>query len=421
MKRIGFGGMALVLAACGGGEAAGTGEASVRDSAGIQIVENTGPMVAEGEGWRLSETPIFEVGGDVTDRAYDLNQVVGVARLSDGSIAVANASTAEIRYYNPDGTHRLTSGRSGGGPGEYQIIAGLWRAAGDSLHVLDMGSLRVSVLGPDGAFARAFALGGGPGGFAPGADGSMSLPIPAGVLDDGSLIAMANVFRINDQREGRFRDPMAIVRYGPDGLIRDTIAVVPGLEMEMMQMSFMGQSFSSPSPATLGRMTTVVGRGDRVFIATNDSWEVQVWGPGGSLRQLLRVAEAPRRITPAQVAIHREEYEEQVLAAPQVSMAPQELKDQIVNSIRTAQYPETLPFVFLMLADADGHLWVQEVSVPGDQRQRWGVFNREGRLLTWLRMPERFEPRYVDRDAIVGIWKDADDVEHIRVYGLLRG
>lgn len=420
-NRILVAACAVLSAACGGGDASGTGEASVRDSAGIQIVVNTGPAHAEGEGWLLSAEPTFQVGGDATNPVYDLGQVTGATRLRDGSVAVANAATSEIRFYNPDGTHRLTSGRSGAGPGEFQMIVGMWRSPADSLVVLDIAIQRLTVLSPEGQYSHSFSLGGMGGAMMPGADGSVSMAIPAGMFDDGSLIGMANTFRIGEAREGSFRDPLPLVRYGADGAIRDTVATVPGIEMEMMTMSFSGQSFSSPTPVSLGKQTVVVARDSRLFVATNEAWEVQERQADGALRRMIRLQTPVRALSADLIAAHRAEQLELINNQPMMSQAPQEIRDQITERINSAPYPATIPFVANMLVDDAGYLWVQEVPLPGDLRQRWGVFDREGRLQAWLRMPERFRPTSVGTDWVVGIWQDDDDVEHVRVYGLTRG
>ncbi len=420
-NRILIGTLAVLTAACGSGDAPGTGEASVRDSAGIQIVENIGPEFAEGEGWSLAAEPMVEIGGDAANPVYELGQVTGAVRLRDGALAVANAATNEIRFFNPDGTHRSTTGRTGAGPGEFQVIVGMWRSRADSLVVLDMAIQRLTVLASDGQYSHSFSLGGMGGAMMPGADGSISMAIPAGMLDDGSLIGMANTFRINDQREGSFRDPLPLVRYGPDGAIRDTVAIVPGYEMEMMELSFGGQSFSTPTPVSLGKQTITVARGGHLYVATNEAWEVEVRDPDGTLRQLIRLQAPARPLNSAMIAAHRVEQLDLVNAQPGMTAAPQEIRDQVTERVNTARYPESLPYVALMLVDDEGFLWVQEVGVPGDLRQRWGVFNRDGRLVTWLRMPARFRPTSVGTDAVVGIWQDDDDVEHVRVYELTRG
>lgn len=412
---------AALAAACGGGAAPGTGEATVRDSAGIQIVENTGPAHAEGEGWLLSAEPTFQVGGDETNPVYDLGQVTGAVRLGDGTIAVANAATNEVRFFNSDGTHRSTTGRTGAGPGEFQVIVGMWRSRADSLVVLDMAIQRLTVLGSDGQYSHSFSLGGMGGAMIPGADGSISMSIPAGMLDDGSLIGMANTFRINDHREGAFRDPLPLVRYGPDGAIRDTVATIPGIEMEMTSMSFGGQSFSQPTPVSLGKQPVVVARGDRLYLANNEGWEVESRDPDGTLRRLIRLQTPTRPLNPELIAVHRQEQLDLVMNQPGISSLPQEIKDQVTERINSARYPESLPHVALMLVDDQGCLWVQEVAVPGDLRQKWGVFDPDGRLQAWIRMPERFRPTSIGSDWVVGIWQDEDDVEHVQVYGLTRG
>lgn len=411
-----------LLAACGGGEG-GAGAVATRDSAGIRIVENAGAELAEGEGWALTAEPIVQIGGDAANPAYDFNRIAGVVRLGDGTIAVANGISFEVRFYSSSGAHRSSTGRMGAGPGEFQAITAMWRSPADSLVVLDVGLRRLTMIGADGGVGHIFSLGGVGGAMMPGADGSMSLAIPAGMLADGSLIGADYAFRINDAREGSFRDSIPVIRYGADGAVRDTVARVPGVEMEMMTMSFGGQSFASPSPVMLGRNTIVAAAGDRFYLALNERWEVEVRSPDGTLTALYRVADAARPLSAADIAAHREEQIENLDAQLGLAGAsvPPQIREQMVERIHNARYPPALPFVANMLVDQTGHLWVQEVPVPGDQRQRWGVFTQEGRLLTWLRMPPRFRPTYVDDDALIGIWQDDDDVEYVRVYGLTRG
>ncbi len=107
--------------ACGGpGDDAGV--VTVRDSAGIRIVENTTPQWQEGERWRLSPEPVVDIGGG--DREEDqLFRVVGALRLSDDRIVVANGGTNEIRFYGPGGAFLSASGGEGEGPGEFRRLS----------------------------------------------------------------------------------------------------------------------------------------------------------------------------------------------------------------------------------------------------------------------------------------------------------
>ena len=83
----------LVFCAVGcGGEAARQGAAAVvRDSAGIRIVENSGPAWAEGAGWRVADSPLVSIGGVAGDPAYDLTQITSVILREHGQVAAAVA------------------------------------------------------------------------------------------------------------------------------------------------------------------------------------------------------------------------------------------------------------------------------------------------------------------------------------------
>jgi len=46
------------------------------------------------------------------------------------------------------------------------------------------------------------------------------------------------------------------------------------------------------------------------------------------------------------------------------------------------------------------------------------VIDTSGRWLGTVTLPADFHPTFVTRDALYGIWKDADEVEHVRGYRL---
>lgn len=408
-----------LLVACGGGGGGGSA-ATVRDSAGISIVENAAGSGGAASGWSLSAEPTLQLGGDATSPELDFSRVAGALRLADGSLVVANGGSSEIRFYDATGAHRLTSGRQGSGPGEYAGIAGMWLTPADSVVVLDIMVRRLTVLGPDGGVGRSFHLAGMGGAMAPGADGNVSLAIPAGLLADGSMIGLSMGFQINSDRQGSFRDSIPAVHFGADGAVLDTVGWFPGIEMESMELSFMGQTMRVPTQVPLGRNTIALAANGRFYVATNNSWEVQVWEPGQGVKRLIRVNQPVRTINSAGVARHREELIEQ-MDAQGGSQIPAVLRDQMVTRINSAPYPSTLPFVVNMLMDTAGHLWVQEQDQPGDRSPRFAVFNPEGELVAWVDMPERFRPTQITRDAVIGVWQDDDDVEYLKVYQLTRG
>ena len=103
--------------------------------------------------WTLSDDPIVSIGGADEREGYLLHQVVGATRLGDGRIVVANGSTLQLRYFDPEGTHLFDAGGEGEGPGELQPpLDHFTRLPGDSILVASFQS-GFTRFGPDGQYA----------------------------------------------------------------------------------------------------------------------------------------------------------------------------------------------------------------------------------------------------------------------------
>ena len=404
-------GVALLAAACGGAGEGGRA-AVTRDSAGISIVENTASAWTAGQEWKV-DSMILDIGGDV-------DSVSGPVRLGDGRLAIGNAGTHEVRVYDESGAQVHASGRAGDGPGEYRMLAGIWRGPGDSLLVSDFLARRVSVLDRDAKFARSFSLGGNTGGLMP-VGGRIEFAVPQGWLADGSVVGVTMGFTMNQAKQGPYRDTVSALRYGPDGAVRDTIARFPGAETEQMTMSMGGQSFSAPMPVPLGRQSVTAAEGDRFYLARNDAWEIEVRGLDGKLVRLIRVKADSRPLTPDLIAAHRKAQLDQIEAMPAMRSMPPAFKTQLTARIEQARYPAALPFVSSLLVDSEGRLWAQEVAPPGIETATYAVFDESGQLLGRVTMPEDFRVASITADAVYGVGKDADDVEHVRAYRLRKG
>jgi hypothetical protein len=411
MRGILLLGTGLVVAGCGGDGEGGRAPVT-RDSAGIAIVENTAPAWTAGQEWQV-DSVILDIGGDV-------DSVSGPVRLDDGRLAIANAGTHEVRVYDASGTKVHASGRAGDGPGEYRMLAGIWRGPGDSLLVSDFLARRVSVLDREARFARSFSLGGNTGGLMP-VGGRIEFAMPQGWFADGSVVGVTMGFTMNQAKQGPYRDTVSALRYGPDGAVRDTIARFPGNETEQMTISMGGQSMSAPMPVPLGRQSVTAAQGDRFYLARNDAWEVEVRQLDGRLVRLIRLKTDPRPLTPDLIAAHRKAQLEQIEALPAMRSMPPAFKTQLTARIEQAKYPATLPYVSSLLVDSEGRLWAQEVAPPGIERATYAVFDESGQFLGRVTMPEDFRVASIGADALYGVWKDADDVEHVRAYRLRKG
>jgi hypothetical protein len=405
----------LLLPACG--DRGATGSARTRDSAGVQIVENAAP---EGpDAWTVTEPARLDIGGGDGGPAFDFNAVANVIHLRNGRIVVANRSSSEIRIFDSLGAHLKSVGRAGGGPGEFQSLIAAWRGPGDSLLAADILSRRLSVFDAGGNYVRSFGLGGETGLAMP-TNGVMQFAIPQGWLRDGSVVGIAQGFRFNDARAGVYRDSQAVIRYAADGAARDTIGRFPGAEMEQVQLSFRGQTMSIPQPVPLGRVTVFLVEDAHLFVARNDAWQVEAYGTDGRLARLIRVESPAVRISEADQATHREEQLEALESQPETRNVPEPIKEQFVSRVKNAAYPATMPLIAGLLRDSEGNLWVQQWPRPGERANRFTVLDSAGVAVGTVTMPERFRATAIGDGAVAGVWRDADDVEHVRVYRLQR-
>jgi len=190
------------LFACGG-EAPPT-TSTVRDSAGITIVENDAPAWGPGEAWRVSQEPVVSIGVAEGAEEYQLFRANGALRLPGGDILIINGGTSELRFYDSTGTYLHAVGREGAGPGEYNMMGGVARFLADSLLVLDFGNDRMVVLGPRGEFGRTFKTQPAPGA----SRGFLRGPFP-----DGSLLAQSYLIEGSGMQQGLTRRAVLYSRY----------------------------------------------------------------------------------------------------------------------------------------------------------------------------------------------------------------
>ena len=57
---------------------------------------------------------------------------------------------------------------------------------------------------------------------------------------------------------------------------------------------------------------------------------------------------------------------------------------------------------------------------PGDATVTWDVIDADGTWRATLELPTSFSPQHVDGNTVLGVWRDALDVEHVVRYGLDR-
>lgn len=387
----------LILTTACGFEGREGSRVVVRDSAGIEIVENIAPAWTEGEGWRLSDEPVLTIGVLEGREEYRLFNVLAALQLGGGEIVVANGGTNELRFYDSTGTFLRAVGREGGGPGEFRRMMGIWSMGPDSLAVFDYGNARVTVLGARGEFGRTFRFDQVP---------NRALPLPVGPFADGSFLGRSHMLGTErDMPEGIHRGSVLFVRWSPVGELIDTLVRRP--DAERYHGTVAGQPMMASPPFSRG--FRVVASADGWFYGATDEFEIELYSPDGRLRRLIRRKFANRPVT-AELAEERRSW-----ALERYNRMPAVFRDWRAN----LPVPKTMPAHDDFISDDEGNLWVAEYRLA-DEQPSWAVFDADGRFLGNVDTPAQGRVTHVGSDFVLGIWEDEMGVEQVRMYRLVK-
>ena len=369
------------------------GDVVVRDSSGIQIVENTSPVWSEGQGWQLGDSVLI---GDVDgDENYLLNDVTGAIRMPDGRIIIANSRAAELLVYDSAGKYVQRVGRKGWGPGEFQRPDHLLRLAGDTIAVWD-------AAGPVNFFddklryirreridhVRLFKL--------LGADKATESLTP---LPDGSLVV--HLMLREDEHpipEGKlYRPPLGYYRISRDLTRVDSLGWYGGFPQ--MYLNIGGRRVHATQQIPTHASVTGGGKPLQIYAGNGDPYEIHTYNADGRLTRIIRRTNALVPLPP--------DIEKQVRETSNMD----ERARQQRRRVRDAMPPQThFPAYFRLYSDPDANLWVTRFSADMD------IFDRNGRWLGARKM--RGQPLEIGRDHLLVLRTDSLGVEQVVLYNL---
>ena len=154
--------VALSAAACDGESGAGRAGAgvTVRDSAGVTIVENGPVHPRDMAAWRVDTMAALVIGAP-NDTAYQFNRIGSIQQLPNGMILVMDGrgeTAFQFRFYDSAGKHVATHGRPGQGPGEHRWINFVGSAGGDTVVGVDFPNRRLSWVSASAGYLRSARL-----------------------------------------------------------------------------------------------------------------------------------------------------------------------------------------------------------------------------------------------------------------------
>lgn len=367
---------------------------TVRDSAGIRIVENAAPPEGSRLGWTISPGPIVTIGVAEGEEPYMLYGAIDAARFGDGRIVVANIGTNELRVFDAAGTHLATWGGRGEGPGEFRS---LWRVEpwpGDSIIAWYAQRLGVSVFDAQGNHGRSFTL----------AHSEAVTPMqsfrPEYATGDGSILAI---------HLPEDADTIVAQLRGPDGEVLTSLGTHPGMEPYIYREGERSMLFWT----IFGREPVWATWGDLVVVGHTGSYELKAFRADGSLARIVRRDHVPHATTEGDVAAYIERQAGYSRLTP-----PAESR----RRYETVPVAEHFPAFEAVRSDAVSHLWVGEYELLEEERppRLWTVFDPEGRALGFVETPEGLWIHEIGEDYILGTTFDELDVEHVQLWALER-
>ncbi len=383
--------LAVSLGACDGGS--GGTVATVRDSAGVTVVEAPARLLDRLPEWSVDT--VMVVGGSGAPPEQAFGQIQGVHRYDDGTIAVLDITSRNVRFFGPDGELQTTAGSPGSGPGQFEQPARLRRIHGDSLVVTDRTRWRLSIIGPERTIDRSVRMRGLP-----------PSGLLHGVLDDGTMVFGAPVPGGRDASATPVVQRTFIRFYGLDGAPRDSLGPFPDVPTYRIAPN----AFAVPVFSARTDFATDL---DGVWVGTGMEPELIRIRRDGSLDRIVRWARPPRAVTQE----HRRITLDDALARASDDNERQQVRAMHERTI----FASRLPAYRRIFAGPSGRVWVEGFNPWLESRPtEWMLLGPDGEPEGTIRLPYRFRLWEVDEDYLSGMIPDASGAQRAVVLRVVR-
>ncbi|WP_419166232.1 6-bladed beta-propeller [Candidatus Palauibacter sp.] len=372
---------------------------SVVDSAGISIV--TSDPFGSDRGCTVGDEPFFTVGDALGDERYEFYTLRGMARLSDGSVAIIDRRDKRVRIFSEAGEFLRSMGGEGEGPGEFRNPLSMWALPGDTLWVGDYRPQRFHVFSPDGEFIRVVTL--DPFYLNPSRGG--------GVLLNGTSINL----REDLEKETDFGTPQTLFveAHGPDGVLSGTLLTLSGRRMGSVESA---PHFRFAPLFDAG--SDVDADGTTIAVTSGRDPGVRVLDEQLRLHRIIRWIEEDREVTRADVRAWREEYVRQQRERDLGDFA-ETLRPQTAALLSDERpVADVFPAASSVTVGRDGRIWVRRYPRPRETTG-WLAFEPEGDFLCHLDPVQGLQVYEFGSDYILGSRRDALDIESVVMYELI--
>lgn len=373
----------------------------------IAGVSGCADFAGQSETVRVDPEPLVAIGELEGAEEYLFSSIRQAFLLGDGRLVVSDRGVNEIRVFGPDGTFLNTIGRVGEGPGEFGDVTGLWLTPDGLIGVWDRETLRLSTFTADGDLVSAGRLR-----AEEAAEYSVSPEVLFGSFANGDILLASLEFGGPPDTPEAIPDRWVLARFGPDGEPRGALGSLRGMR----------RLRGMPIPFTPLPRVTILG--DSLFAADGYGAAIDVRGPDGAVGRTIALP-AVDRSGDADAAWSELEAE---LRARDLGM--------YLGMLERLPRSDEFPQIGGLLADDRGLLWVKVYEIPDDALWlglgaalhpgaggEWRLVRpdgADGEVQATVRLLDGLIPLHIAGDRLVGIRRDALDVERLVVHALER-
>jgi hypothetical protein len=368
---------------------------AVRDSAGVELVDNVVPA-APGS-ITVDSVPVFDIGGSAGGANVEyIGPISAAVGLSNGNLVVAGWAQTELRFFDSTGRWIRTIGRQGAGPGEFEGLGWIGRTQHDTIITFEPTNRRLQVFDSAGRFHRLSRLT---------QFGEHGFPWYEGIFGDGSLLFRSALPDPIANTDRTIRNRATLLRYQPALDQADSLAsylLTPSLRHPKNPQWTYGTALFAPGVA-------VAAFGDQVALSPGDRFQIAVIDRAGRPRRLIR-----RGWTPVPVSTD----EIRAAAAKRAEDAPPDIREAVRTGLITISDANVRPAVAALRVSGDGRLWVEHGGQDPARPRVFSVFDSTGRWLSEAIVPGGLTVLEFGSDYLLASARDDDGFYHLQRYRL---
>lgn len=362
------------------------------------------------------ELPIRDLPKPVREIEDPFSLILSTRELRPGLLVVSDGEEGQVSLVDFARGSKSPLGRKGGGPGEYNLAAAVFRLAGDTLWILDGqgGAARIVSFGPDLKAGTTFII--------QLFDQQDTTIVQGAMFNDtrGRLYSTAMKLRMSGTG-AIIPDSMDLVWFDPRAtrMVRNLVARVrtPSTGKQDIQRQGGNIKVSTPFPGLLPADAWVAFPDGRVAIVRGANYRVEFILPNGSKPSPTVIPYERYRVTEADKKAELDEVRRQT--AQQMTMLRKMMPAGVTLDVEVtpppswpAEYPPVVPLGALPAPNGD--LWVRR-SIPAKlERERWDVIDRSGRLVARWQLPTKVALVALGTGSVYTARIDQDDLRYVQ-------